>query len=141
MVDLPFGRGIERSRHHGALLVGDVAVIVLLLSAGMVRHNENPLVMPERAVLVVGPYLLGWVVAAALAGTYTSRASDSGADSVANVVGTWFVATLVGSTLRGTQFFPGHAPLTFVVVVGGLGAVALAIWRGLVTVAVGSAGR
>lgn len=139
--DLPFGPGVEHSRLHAGLLVGDVAVIALLLAAGMVRHDENPLAMAEHAVLVVGPFLLAWIVAAGLAGSYTRRARASVGAAVANATGIWLLAALAGSALRATPVLPGQSPPAFVAVVAGTGVVALAVWRGLVTAVVGPAGR
>lgn len=141
MLDRPFVPGVERSRLHAVTFVGDVAVIALLLSAGMVRHDENPLAMPEHAVLVVGPFVLAWVAVAPLTGSYTARARESVTGAAANAAGAWLVAVLAASALRAAEFLPGQSPPTFVAVVGGTGAVALALWRGLVTAVVGPAGR
>jgi hypothetical protein len=141
MVELPFAVGVERSRLHGLLFAGDVVVVVVLLSAGMVRHGENPLVLFERAVLVIGPYVLGWLLAAALLGAYTTVARRSVGDAAANAAGSWFVAALVGSGLRATPALPGGAPPTYVAVVVGTGFVALVGWRAAVTVVVGPVGR
>jgi len=141
MVDLPFGVGVERSRLHAGLLVGDVLLVVLVLSAGMLRHNENPLELPGRALLVIGPFVVGWLVAAVLLGAYTSDARRSVGGTVVNATVTWFVAALVGSGLRATSFLPGNAPLVFVGVVVGTGAVGMVLWRGVFTAVVGPAGR
>jgi hypothetical protein len=141
MVDLPFVIGAERSRLHGALFVGDVSLIVLLLSFGMVRHNENPLALPERAVLVIGPFVLSWLVVSYVLGAYTGDARRSTVDATENAAGTWLVAALVGAGLRSTSYLPGNAPLSFVAVVVATGAVALSAWRGGVTAIVGPAER
>lgn len=141
MVDLPFAPGVERSALDGGLFAGDAAVIALLLAGGMMRHHENPLAMPERVVLVVGPFLVAWAVAAVLTGAYTERARTSVAGAMATGAWTWLLATVGGAALRATAVFPGQSPATFVAVVAGFGAVAVALWRGLVTAAVGPAGR
>lgn len=141
MVDLPFAVGAERSRLHAGLFVGDVALIVLLLAGGMVRHRELPWEIPERTVLVIGPFVLAWLVASLLMGAYTADARRSTVDAVVNVAGTWLVAALLGVGLRATPSLPGGAPPTFVAVVVGFGAVGLVLWRGAVTLVVGPAGR
>ena len=141
MVELPFVIGAERSRLHAGLLVGDLAIIVLVLSGGMLRHDENPLEVPERALLVIGPFVLAWLVASFVLGAYTGDARRSTIDATENAAGTWLVAALVGSGLRATPYLPGDSPLVFVAVVVATGTVGLATWRGLVTHVVGPAER
>jgi hypothetical protein len=141
MVDLPFVIGAQRSRLHGGLFVGDVVVIVGLLVAGMLRHNELPWAVPERAVLVIGPFLLSWLVVSYVLGAYTGDARRSVIDATENAAGTWLVAALVGAGLRSTPYLPGSSPLSFVAVVIGVGTVGLAAWRGGVTHVVGPAER
>lgn len=139
MDDQPFAVGVEPTRLHAGLLVGDVAVILLLLGAGMLRHGEVPWLLPERSLLVIGPFLLSWFVAAALLGAYTSDARGSVFDATVNATGTWVVAALGGAALRATPMLPGGAPVSFVAVVVGVGVLGLAAWRGLVTAVVGPA--
>lgn len=158
MDDLPFGVGVVPSRLHAGLLLGDVAVIVLLLGAGMVRHRTltqvsevvigpvgalGPLVLslPLRALLVIGPFVVSWLVVATLTGAYTVAVRRSTVDAAVNAVGTWLVAALVGAGLRSLPMLPGRAPVTFLAVVVGFGAVGLAVWRGAVTYVVGPAER
>lgn len=140
-MNLPFVVGADRTRVHAGLLAGDVAVVVLLLSLGMIRHNQNPLGVPGRTVLVVGPFVLAWLVVAYALGAYALETRRSVAAAAANAAGTWVVAALLGAGLRATPFLPGNAPPTFVAVVAGFGAVALAAWRGAVTYLVGPVGR
>lgn len=141
MVDLPFVVGVERSRLHAGLFVGDVAIIALVLSAGMLRHDVDPLARPEYTALVVGPFLVSWLVVASVLGAYTGDARRSVVDATENAAGTWLVTVLVAAGLRSTPYLPGESPLTFVAVVVAVGAVALAVWRGVVTSAVGPAER
>lgn len=141
MVDLPFVIGAERSRLHALLFVGDIAVIVGLLGGGMMRHGNVPWLIPERAALVIGPFVLAWLVVSWVLGAYTGDARRSTIDATENAAGTWLAAALVGSGLRATSFLPGDAPLTFVAVVVGTGVVGLAAWRGAVTAVVGPAER
>lgn len=141
MVDLPFAVGVERSRLHAGLFVGDVAIIVAVLSLGMNQHNENPLAMPERAALVIGPFVLAWLVASVVLGAYTANARRSVIDATENAAGTWLAAALVGAGLRATAYLPGDSPLVFVAVVVATGAVGLATWRGVITAIVGPAER
>lgn len=139
MVDLPFVIGAERSRLHGGLFVGDVVLIVLIMGLGMIRHNEIPWEVPERAVLVIGPFVLAWLVVSYVMGAYTGDARRSTVDATENASGTWLVAALVGAGLRSSPYLPGNSPLTFVAVVVATGALALSLWRGGVTMIVGPA--
>lgn len=141
MTDLPFAVGAERSPLHAGLLVGDVAIVVLVLSAGMVRHGESPLGVPGRAALVIGPFVASWLAVSYLLGAYTGDARRSVVAAMGNTGGTWAATAAVGAGLRATAYLPGNSPPTFVAVVAGTGAVALAAWRGVVTAVVGPAGR
>jgi hypothetical protein len=137
MVELPFIIGVERSRLHGKLFVGDLLLIVAVMSVGMLQHNEIPWQVPERTALVIGPFLVSWLVVAYVMGAYTGDARRSVIDATENASGTWFVTALVGAGLRSTPYLPGESPLTFVAVIVAAGAVALSVWRGGITQIVG----
>jgi hypothetical protein len=141
MVELPFVIGAERSRLHAALFVGDIVVIVLLLAGGMMRHGEVPWEVPRRAALVIGPFLVSWLVVSYVLGAYTGDARRSTVDATENAAGTWLVAAVVGAGLRSTPYLPGESPITFVAVVLAVGTLGLAAWRGGVTHVVGPGER
>lgn len=139
MVELPFVIGVERSRLHGSLFVGDVLLIVAVMSAGMLQHNEIPWQVPRRTALVIGPFLVSWLLVSYVMGAYTSDARRSVVDATESASGSWFVTALLGAGLRSTAFLPGNSPLTFVAVIVGAGAVTLSLWRGGVTLILGPA--
>lgn len=142
---LPFAPGLEVSRRHLAVAVGDLLLVSGTLLGGLVHHRiAGSSTLPEAlasmdwsyAAAVVAPFALGWAVASVFSGAYTRSAFASPAAVVVNGVGTWIAAAVVGGALRSTVYFPGNAPLVFVGVVAGTGTVAFALWRGAVGFAI-----
>ncbi|WP_256300489.1 DUF3054 domain-containing protein [Haloarchaeobius salinus] len=111
------------------VVVADVVVLCALIVAGELRHQinpvEQPLVLAETAV----PFLLGWAVVATLVGAYGERALADRIWSVRTAVGGWLGAVAIGAILRGSPYFAGAIPWTFLAVMAGLGTVALALVR------------
>lgn len=123
----------DRSATTAALLVGDLAIIVLQLSAGLLAHGEDPLAEPGYTAATVAPFLVGWLLAAPMLGAYTARIRESFVETVLSVGLAWIVATLIGAGLRATPWLQGSAPAAFVAVTVGTGLVTLLPWRLLVT--------
>lgn len=123
---------VERSTTTLWLALGDVLVIAVFLGIGALRHNENPLAVPLRFADTLAPFLIGWAIVAPLVGVYSPRARQSVRTGVLLAVGAWLGADIVGATLRGTSFFHGNAPLSFVAVTFGVGALFLGAWRAIV---------
>jgi hypothetical protein len=130
-------RRVDRSPATAALAFGDLVVLVGLLAAGFLQHNPSIVGAPVRFADTLAPFLIGWLVASFVVGAYGPRARRSVPSGALVGGATWVVAALVGAGLRSTSFFHGSAPLTFVLVVGGLGLVAFVTWR---TVAAAVAG-
>lgn len=128
-----FATGVERTRRHAGLLAADLLVVALVMLAGMVRHHPDLFAVAGRVVLVVGPFAVGWLVAAPLAGAYRDTGRRSVAEAAANGAGAWTLAALVGAGLRALPFLPGDSPPSFVAVVVGTGALAVAAWRAAFT--------
>jgi hypothetical protein len=126
----------DRSATTALLLVGDLAVIVLQLSAGLVSHGIDPLAEPAYTAETVAPFLIGWLLVAPILGVYTARVRESFTETVLSVGVAWIVAALVGLGLRATPWLPGGAPAVFVAVTVGVGLVALVAWRLIATAAV-----
>jgi hypothetical protein len=123
---------VERSATTAWLALGDAVVIAAFLGLGALRHDVNPLVQSGRFLGTVAPFLLGWAIAAPLVGAYAPRARRSIRTGIGVAVAAWFAANLIGSALRTTPYFHGNAPLAFVAVTFGVGAVFLAVWRATV---------
>ena len=113
----------------GGLAVADVATILFLVVLGELRHGVDVLGNPGRVLATAGPFLVGWLVVATLVGAYDDRAFEGGPRTVQLAVGTWLGGAGIGLTLRGTRYFAGDSPLSFALVMAGLGAVALATVR------------
>ncbi|WP_266076367.1 DUF3054 domain-containing protein [Haladaptatus caseinilyticus] len=122
----------DRSPATAGLVVGDLVVLVGLLWMGSLRHNANPIKSPLAFADTVAPFLIGWILASVLVGVYSKRARRSVRDAALLAGGTWVIASLIGAGLRATTVFHGDSPLSFVLVVMGLGLVAFVFWRGLV---------
>ncbi|WP_049971039.1 DUF3054 domain-containing protein [Haladaptatus cibarius] len=121
----------DRSPATAGLVLGDLVVIIGLLWMGSLRHNTDPITSPLLFADTLAPFLIGWVVASLVLGTYSRRARRSLRDAALLGGGAWVVASLIGAGLRATSLFHGNSPLSFVLVVTGLGLVALVCWRGL----------
>lgn len=113
----------------GKLAAADLATLLGLVTVGEIRHGIDVVGDPGRVLATAAPFLLGWVLVAALVGAYGDRAFAGGARGLAVTVGAWIGGAGVGLTLRGTTLLPGNSPLSFALVITTLGAVALAVGR------------
>ena len=95
------------------LAVGDLVAILGVLTYGMIQHGT---LLPERAVGVYAPFLIGWGVAAVLIGAYSAGAAESAKAAVPLGVRAWVLAALVGFGLRWTPVFPGELAIPFVLI-------------------------
>ena len=95
------------------LAVGDLLAILGVLTYGMIEHATF---LPERAVGVYAPFLIGWGVAAVLIGAYSAGAAESAKAAVPLGVRAWVLAALVGFGLRWTPVFPGELAIPFVLI-------------------------
>jgi hypothetical protein len=111
------------------VVAADAVVLCALIVAGELRHQVNPVEQPLVVVETAVPFLLGWAVAATLVGAYGERALADRVWSVRTAVGGWLGAVAIGAILRGSPYFAGGIPWTFLAVMAGLGTVALAVTR------------
>lgn len=116
----------------GSLAAADVVTLLALVTVGEVRHGIDVVGNPGQVLATASPFLLGWVVVGALVGAYGDRAFAGGIGTVKLTVGAWLGAAGVGLTLRGTGYLAGDSPLSFALVMAGLGALALGLVRPLV---------
>ncbi len=117
-------------RAAAPLAVGDVLVLLALLTAGTLSHRPAEFLLNEPTYLldVFAPFVIGWVLVAPLVGAYSAGAVETAKSSVPLVLRSWIPAAAVGFVLRTFVFRGGAAP-TFVVVILVSGAVALGGWR------------
>jgi hypothetical protein len=115
------------------MAVGDLIVIALLFGAGTVFHNGLSFVLtsPGYLVATVGPFLVGWIVAAPLLGAYAPGAAESSKAAVPLALRSWLVADAVALGIRATPFVHGGVQLSFVIVTLAVGLGGLALWRAL----------
>ncbi|WP_440990229.1 DUF3054 domain-containing protein [Haloarchaeobius baliensis] len=107
----------------------DVVVLCALIVAGELRHQVDPIEQPLAVVETAVPFLLGWAVVATLVGAYGDRALSDRLWSVRTAVGGWLGAVGIGAILRGSPYFAGAIPWTFLAVMAGLGTLALVVAR------------
>ncbi|MFD1645212.1 DUF3054 domain-containing protein [Haloarchaeobius litoreus] len=107
----------------------DIVVLCALIVAGELRHQVNPVEQPLAVAETAVPFLLGWAVVATLVGAYGERAISDRLWSVRTAVGGWLGAVGIGAILRGSPYFAGAIPWTFLAVMAGLGTVALVVTR------------
>jgi hypothetical protein len=113
----------------GVLAGVDVATLLVLVIAGEIRHGIDVVANPGQVFVTAAPFLLGWFLVAALVGAYGDRAFAGGVDTLKLTAGAWVGGAGVGLTLRGTEYLAGNSPLSFALVMTGLGVVALGLVR------------
>lgn len=118
------------------LFVVDVALIALFVVLGELQHNPGAVV--ERTPGTLVPFLIGWVLAALLAGIYTQPVLGDLRTAVVRTGLAWVGAVVVGQGLRATAVFPGDADPAFVAVSFGMGLALLLPWRAVVAYLLGS---
>jgi len=133
-VDGRLGSRVAVTSGAARLAVGDLLVILGLMSVGVYNHGTNPVESPLVVVATAAPFLAGWVVGALAAGAYAPGGARTVRSAVFRGVGAWVVAAAVGLTLRATPYFRGDSPVTFALVITGTGVAALGTWRALVAV-------
>lgn len=113
------------------LLLGgvDVALIVGLIVAGQRSHGISPVSDPIASASTVVPFLIGWLVAALLAGVYARGVAASPARAARVTTVAWLAAANLGLILRSSPLFEGSAVWPFNLVMSGTGFVVLVGWR------------
>lgn len=120
---------VEGTGRTLALGVGDVLVVVAVLTAGMLRHGVDPMTERTHAVAVIAPFLVGWLLAAPILGAYARTTLSSTRATVWAGAVAWLVATLVGVSFRATPAFPGTVTGLFAFVMIGFGLLGIVAWR------------
>jgi hypothetical protein len=113
----------------GTLLALDLLAILGFVVLGGLRHGVDPIARPGHVLLTAAPFVAGWLLVGGLVGAYADRARADVRHGVRVAVGAWTGGAGVGLTLRGTSLLPGDAPLSFAVVMAGLGALVVGCVR------------
>jgi len=122
-----------RTLATAGVLAGDALVVLAFIAAGLYSHNVLAWEQPAHTIDVLTPFLLSWLLVAGVVGLYHRSTFGSLRRTALLVLPAWVVASLLGSGLRATAFFPGDAPLTFVLVNLGIGLAFVLPWRLAVT--------
>ncbi|NUB92348.1 DUF3054 domain-containing protein [Haloterrigena sp. SYSU A558-1] len=129
------GRTEAVDRTTLALGVGDVGLVTGLLVYGQLSHEANPLAQPLGTLETIAPFVIGWIVVAALAGLYTRSAAAAPSRAARLTAVVWLGAANVGLLLR-QGLFGDSATWPFPLVITGFGFLLLVGWRvGYATVA------
>lgn len=125
---LPFTNG-PPIREAVGLGVVDVALLAGFVTYGHLHHGGDPLADPAGTVEAVAPFLLGWIVASALAGVYR-RAIARDPIRIARLSALcWLAAANVGLLLRNSPYLDGGTAYPFPLVMTGVGLLVLLPWR------------
>ena len=127
-----FRSRVNRSSGTARLALGDLLVLVAFLVMGELRHGVSPIQQPLVVADTVAPFLVGWIVGAFAAGAYAPGATRTVKSAVVRAVAAWVPAAVIGLALRATGFFHGDSPLSFALVVTGIGVVSFSLWRAAV---------
>lgn len=102
----------------------EVGVIVAIVVAGRVSHDETILGEPLGTLLVALPFALAWGVVTGLTDRY-ARLPTAVGPAVTRTGIAWLAASNLGFLARGSPFLPGDVPWSFTVVFTGMGFVGL----------------
>lgn len=113
------------------LAVGDVVVLAVLLTLGVVQHNGVSYLQtdPVGWILTLVPFFVGWAIFAPVVGAYSAGAAESAKSAVPLAIRSWIPAAIAGALIRATPLFEGGAAPIFVAVVTVVGLVGLSVWR------------
>jgi hypothetical protein len=123
----------SRRRAIAWFVLADVVAILLLVLAGELRHGVDVVANPTRVLVTAAPFLFGWLLVGGLVGAYADRVRAGGLALVRVTAGAWLGGAGVALTLRDSQYLAGSSPLSFALVMTGLGLVALLVARLVVT--------
>ncbi|AEH37131.1 hypothetical protein Halxa_2513 [Halopiger xanaduensis SH-6] len=136
------GAGGTADRTTLLLAVGDVVFLAGLVLVGQLSHGVTPIEQPVAALETVAPFVLGWLLVAAIAGLYTNAGAvaTSVPRTARTTAVTWIAAANVGFILRNGLF--GESTLwPFPLVMTGFGLLVLVGWRVGYAVFADSSGR
>lgn len=122
------------------LAVGDVVFVAGLVLVGQLSHGVTPIEQPVAALETVAPFVVGWLVVAAIAGFYTTDAGRSVSGTVRWTAVAWIAAANVAFILR-RGIFGETVRWPFPLVMTGFGLLVLVGWRVGYAIYAGSSGR
>lgn len=120
---------VDFSRATALLALGDVALILLFVLLGEIRHGVDPATQPLRVLGTFAPFFIGWAAVAVLGGVYAREVRFDAKIAAVRTAVVWIFAALVGQALRATPVFHGDADPAFVAVTVLVGLALLVPWR------------
>lgn len=118
-----------RSRSGAAVLLGDLGVITVLITIGLLSHNiPDPWQYPAYTASRIAPFAIGWLLVAPLFGLFDGDRLQSYRAGVVHLIPAWIGAALVGVTVRAVGTSGGAGPVFFAVMAG-FGLLFLLSWR------------
>lgn len=113
------------------LLIGDVVTVTLFTALGMLEHRT---VAGFSSVLVTAtPFLIAWIAVGLWLGVFWERAVTTVGIAVRSILLPWILTVPIALQLR-TLMLQRGAPISFALVVLGLGGMFLIGWRIIYTV-------
>lgn len=121
--------GLPRSRGAVAVLVGDLIVVLALITIGLLSHNvEQPWQFPAYVFSRFAPFGVAWLLVSPLAGLYRESRLCSYRQTILVLIPAWIGAAVLGALLRAVATSGGAGPV-FVAVIAGFGLLVLLPWR------------
>ncbi|MEF8840781.1 MAG: DUF3054 domain-containing protein [Haloarculaceae archaeon] len=127
--DTALGGRVELSPLTAVLAGVDVLLLLTFVVLGEFSHFGVTATAFARTPGTAAPFLLGWVVAAPLAGVYAASVRGSVRAAALRTAAAWVGTVVVAQSLRSTAAFPGDLAPAFVVVSLVVGLVLLLPWR------------
>ena len=112
---LVLGR-LDGSILPATIVLGDVLVLLAFVGTGLLSHSIEPWRFPSHTLTVVIPFLLAWLVVAPPLGLYRRETRFEYRRTAVLTICCWIVASLLGGAIRATPYFPGGAPVDFLLV-------------------------
>ncbi|MFC7238475.1 DUF3054 domain-containing protein [Saliphagus sp. GCM10025317] len=109
--------------------LGDGIAILAFFGVGLLSHAVEPWAYPIHTLRTAVPFLVGWLFVSPLVGTFRFDTLSSPSETLRYVTLGWIGASLVGAAIRATEYFPGGAPLEFVLVNVVFGLAFVLPWR------------
>lgn len=111
------------------LLVGDIVVILGLLTAGAYQHT--PTLISDFTFMsgLFAPFVIGWGLVAPAIGAYSPGATETPKAAIPLALRSWIPTAVIALGLRYAGVFRGDAAPAFAIVILVLGMVGLGVWR------------
>ncbi|UTF52198.1 DUF3054 domain-containing protein [Natronosalvus rutilus] len=109
--------------------LGDGIAILAFFTVGLLSHAVEPWTYSIHTLRTTVPFLAGWLFVTPLVGTLRLDTLSSPSKTLRYVTLGWIGASIIGAAIRATAYFPGGAPLEFVLVNVVFGLAFVLPWR------------